>query len=317
MWLSTLGTFSKTLISRPCLTGSSRVHASLKNEIVGVAVCRRPILSDLTLVGPTETKPRFTSNWRELVLTAKVTRDGQAVLGRAITYRLVPKAAGDGHEHGLRDKPTGSIVGGVAKASGEFLGGTTNAAGEVKLPYLPSEFSGVYTLEVSCLGCSNKAALDITVRVPDLVALGPDTQLPARYALIGETTTHPGNHYFSKAANQALLGLIRTFQGPELNWGELGINDASLVWGGRFDIGANWAGSHHEHLEGAEVDISFYRPNGIPSELRRKTYNKLAEGEVFASPQTLWHFNDNPSTGSKAHFHVYLLGQRASFKSPY
>lgn len=262
--------------------------------------------SRLDLSGPAETKPKYTGNWRELMMTATVTLQGQPAPGKQVNFKLTPKAVADGHNHGLPGKPSGTIA-----------GGTTNAAGELKSPYLPSEFAGIYTLEASCDGCSNKATLDITVRVPDLVALGPDSQSPARYTLIGETTTHPVNHYFSTAAIQAFYGLLRVFQSPELNWGALGINDSSLVWGGRFDIGAGWSGAHHEHLEGDEVDISFYRPNGISAELRRKTYDKLAEGEVFKSPQTLWHVNDNPSTGSKAHFHVYLLGQKASFTLPY
>lgn len=268
--------------------------------------CFRSGQLQVALAGPVETKPRNTGNWRELMLTAAVRQGDAPVSGKAIRFAITPKTASDGHVHGLNGKPVGTIS-----------NGSTNASGELKSAYLPSEFAGVYTIEATCDGCSNKAALDVTVRVPDLVKLGPDSRTPSRYTLVGETTTHPGSHYFSKAGVQALQELIRMFQGSALNWGQMGINDSSLVWGGRFDIAGAWGGSHHEHREGDEVDVSFYRPQGISTQVRQKTYDEMKKGQLFQSPQTLWHLNDNLVTGSRAHFHVYLLGQKTSRIAPF
>lgn len=258
----------------------------------------------ITLTGPTETKPRNTGNWRELMLTATVRQGDAPVSGKTVRFTIIPKTASDGHFHRLNGKPVGTIS-----------NGSTNAMGELQSAYLPSEFAGVYTIEATCDGCTNKAALDVTVRVPDLVQLGPDTQTPSRYALVGETATHPGSHYLSKASHDALDDFFDIL--IEQGWTTFGLNDSSLVWGGRFDIGAGWGGSHHEHREGDEVDVSFYRPQGISPELRRKTYDQLAKGRRFEAPQVLWHVSDNAATGSKAHFHVYLLGQKSSFTTPY
>lgn len=269
------------------------------------AICRAKPGPSIVLSGPTETKPRGTSGWRELMLTATVTQDNAPVSGKAVTFKLLPKAAPDGHEHGdLASKPAGSVA-----------NGATNGAGEYKAPYLPSEFAGVYTVEASCDGCDRTAKLDVTVRVPDLVEMTASTRKPPAYTLIGQTATHPRSHYFSATGLKALMSLVDTMR--SLDWSNPGINDASLVWGGRFDIAGRWGGSHAGHREGDEVDISFYRPAGVSLEVRAKTYRKLAAGKQFESPQALWHQNDNPDTGSSAHFHIYLLGQKSSFITKY
>ena len=170
-------------------------------------------------------------------------------------------------------------------------------------------------MEASCDGCSNKATLDVTVRVPDLVELTTSSASPPRYTLVGETPTHSKNHYFSIEGKDELRRLID--QMSILEWSNPGINDASIAWGGRFDIGAGWSGSHAGHREGEEVDISFLRPAFIGPALRQKTFDDIKKGKLRESPQVLWHQFDNSDTGSKAHFHVYLLGQKASSITQY
>ena len=271
------------------------------------AICSVPSTpaTAITLDGPAETKPRSTSGWRELMLTARVMQGTTPVAGKAVTFKLTAKAAPDGHEHGeLASKPAGSVAN-VA----------TNETGEYKVPYLPSEFAGVYAIEASCDGCGGTAKLDVTVRVPDLVEMTASTRQPPAYALIGQTTAHPRNHYFSVTGLKALMGLVDTMR--SLDWSNPGINDSSLVWGGRFDIAGRWGGSHAGHRDGDEVDISFYRPRGVTQDIRNKTYDTMAKEKQFTAPQVLWHQNDNPDTGSSAHFHIYLLGQKASFKTRY
>ena len=259
----------------------------------------------ITLTGVAEGNPRGTSNWRELALTARVTVNGAPVAGKGVTYKLTAKAGPDGHNHGnLSAKPVGFIVAGV-----------TNAGGELKSAYIPSEFSGIYTVEASCDSCSNKATLDVAVRVPDLVELTADTDSPPAYTLVGETSAHTKNHFFTVHGREALRQLIDRMR--VLEWLNPGINDGSIAWGGRFDIGAGWGGSHAGHREGEEVDISFLRPSSIGPDLRQKTFDDLKKGNLRESPQVLWHQFDNADTGSKAHFHVYLLGQKASSITKY
>ena len=103
-------------------------------------------------------------------------------------------------------------------------------------------------------------------------------------------------------------------------WGQVGVNDASLIWGGKFDLGLRWGAaptggreeSHQGHRTGDELDISFINPAGISADKRKKVYDDLYESEDVDMPEVLWHEFDNPATGSKAHFHLYLLSQKAS-----
>lgn len=269
------------------------------------AICRLPPGPSITLAGPTETKPRGTSGWRELMLTATVTQGGAPAPGKAVTFKLIPKAAPDGHQHGnLATKPAGSVA-----------NGSTDATGVYKVAYFPSEFAGIYTVEASCDGCGEPARMDVTVRVPGLVELTASTRRPPAYTLIGQTATHPRSHYFSVAGLHAFFSLVGTMR--SMDWTNPGVNDASLVWGGRFDITGRWSGSHAGHRDGDELDISFSRPAGVSQDIRNKTYDKLAEARQFTTPQVLWHLNDNPDTGSSAHFHIYLLGQKVSAKTQY
>jgi hypothetical protein len=210
--------------------------------------------------------------------------------------------AGDGHAHSLSGKPTGSIPNGL-----------TDAVGELRVNYSPSEFAGVYRIEAGCGGCSNVASTTVTVRVPGLVALPPDSAVPPRYVLVGSTSTHPSNHFFTTEALEALDDIVALLHSA--GWGVVGVNDASLSWGGRFDISGGWAGSHYDHRQGEEVDLSFNRPRPVPGQAISDVYEYLKSKEgitVPPGPAILWHLFDDPGSGSTAHFHVYLLGQKPS-----
>jgi hypothetical protein len=95
----------------------------------------------------------------------------------------------------------------------------------------------------------------------------------------------------------------------------VGVNDASLVWGGGFDLNAEWGNSHSEHRQGEEVDLSFDQPTPVPPQTISDVYEYLKQKQGISippGPVILWHLLDDPARGSKAHFHVYLLGQSYS-----
>jgi hypothetical protein len=259
---------------------------------------------------PPDPRPKGTegkdpkSSTHELI--AKVMEGSAPKAGVAVSFKSNVLPLSGGHEHeGNRPEATVAPITGV-----------TDANGQVKFKFIATEFAGEHVVTATCDSCSNKTADEVvTVLVPNLVQLGADYQSPARYILIGDTPKHPLNHFFTSEAKDALMGMMRLFKSAD--WGVVGVNDASLKWGGRFDIAGAWNGSHHEHLEGKEVDLSFVRPAGISSVLRQKVYDDANEAEGVSLPQILWHLKDNPKTGSKAHFHVYLLGQKASRTTPF
>jgi len=93
------------------------------------------------------------------------------------------------------------------------------------------------------------------------------------------------------------------------------LNDASLVWGGKFDVFGNWRGEHHNHKRGVVIDIRANQdPTAIP-QARFDDFERFAKANkafadlhcAFSGPYVC------PAclldTGPKRHFHVRLLGK--------
>jgi hypothetical protein len=146
------------------------------------------------------------------------------------------------------------------------------------------------------------------VKVPGLI------NLPAGkgYVLGGNTSeagkNHLGNHYFTQDAIDNLKKFITTI--AKFGWSPLAINDASLVWRGRFDIFANWTSSHDEHRTGEEVDVSvekFTDPKQV-----KNVYDEFCKKNQTEIPTTiLWHdkpWNITPKPKYYPHFHLRLNG---------
>ena len=243
-----------------------------------------------------------------LELIAKVTENGNPKAGVAVTFAVEVEPNSGGHDHHDASRPEGELL------QDEDV---TDVNGEIKLRFEAPEFAGTHVVAAFCSKCANTSVTkNINVKVPNLIELEGDYSRTAKYELIGSTPKHQGNHFFAPEALIALRKLLPIF--AKYDWGVVGINDSSLKWGGRFDIAGRWNGSHHEHLEGKEVDLSFYKPFGTISEKnRQKVYDDLFESKGVGTPQVLWHLKDNPATPSYAHFHVYLLGQSFFRKKPY
>ena len=91
----------------------------------------------------------------------------------------------------------------------------------------------------------------------------------------------------------------------------MALNDASLFWGGRYDIEGDWSGSHKGHREGKEIDISFTRArNPISPSKQTDFYDKFCkEKAAEAAFSILHHFLKRP------HFHVYLDKQKSCHRT--
>jgi hypothetical protein len=293
-----------------CPTGIA--YTNVSGTVVGCKTTEKKLFVTLTPVPQTPPDPRPKGTEGKdpksstLELIAKVMEGSAPKAGVAVTFVVTAEFASGGHASHSGTRPTGTVP----------ASGVTDANGEFKFKFKSGEFAGIETITATCDSCSNKTATSpVKVKVADLVELTADTAKPARYKLIGSTGKHAANHYFTEEAREALQDMLDTF--TQFNWGTVGVNDASLVWGGRFDIAGAWGGSHHEHRDGQEVDISFYNPGGIPPATRQKVYDQLRTAEEVDTPEVLWHLKDNSGTGSKAHFHVYLLGQKPSRTTPF
>ncbi len=266
----------------------------------------------LTLAGFSELRPANTGGVSTAEITAKVTSGGQPKPGIVVGFgvTVLPRTGGHAHgDGGTLQRPRGSL----SKTSA-----VTDANGEIRLTFTAPAPAGNHVVTANCApaGCSNEAKHQITVRVPGLVAIPADTQTPARYVLVGQLAQHPNSHNLTAAALGMLSDIVDTFR--SLGWGQVGINDASLEWGGMFDIEGRWlqsyinnrgqsvTGGHAEHRNGEQVDISFNRPVGVPATMRRRAYDEVCTNNRTAlSPDILWHQTD----GYAPHFHIYLTGR--------
>jgi hypothetical protein len=87
--------------------------------------------------------------------------------------------------------------------------------------------------------------------VEGLFPLAPD---PSNYDLVGSTNQHPVNHNGVLSLNQALVAISSEYA-TRYSGDKLQYNDMSLLFGGVFDIEANWHSPHSEHALGLNVDL--------------------------------------------------------------
>lgn len=277
---------------------------------LGNLACASPaVASDVLIIsGQSETRPKGTAGATAVALTAKVSSGTTPKVGVPISFSVEVTPNSGGHDHHDINRP---------KAKLSAVQGTTDANGEVRLTFTAPEAAGIHTVRATCASCSNSPAVkEIKVKVPDLIQIPADTQTPPRYVLVGQRPEHRKSHFVTEAGLDALNQVIRVF--ARLGWGQVGINDASLEWGGMFDIEGKWlkpymnnkgkwvTGGHAEHRNGEQVDISFARPASVSMQLRKKAYREVCNNNrTSLSPDILWHEND----GYAPHFHIYLTGK--------
>ena len=288
-----------------CRFNSTWVSGRYNNN--GVAWCSDNA-SQISLNGPAETRPVGTAGSAPVIFTAKVSDGATPKAGVPISFAVEVIPNSGGHDHHDINRP---------KAKLSAVQGTTDANGEVRMTFTAPEPAGIHTIKATCATCSNSPAVkEIKVKVPDLIQIPPDTQTPPRYVLVGQRPEHRKSHFVTEAGLDALNQVIRVF--ARLGWGQVGINDASLEWGGMFDIEGKWlkpymnnkgkwvTGGHAEHRNGEQVDISFARPASVSMQLRKKAFREVCNNNrTSLSPDILWHEND----GYAPHFHIYLTGK--------
>jgi murein endopeptidase len=80
------------------------------------------------------------------------------------------------------------------------------------------------------------------------------------YQKVGPTNEHPTNHYGTFNAIYRIQQICMAFKAE--TGVTPGVNDISLPWGGRFDLGPSygglwWHGPHGSHMWGRNADIPY------------------------------------------------------------
>jgi hypothetical protein len=144
----------------------------------------------------------------------------------------------------------------------------------------------------------------VTVKVDGLTPL-PNSPF---YTLIGATSGHQENHFLTAEAVSVVQNIAIAYQiefqfkrngvSPQ----PLALNDASLIWGGRFDLNLDWAAPHGEHKRGTVIDI---RANGNDGSVAPTNFSRFVELAALYGADAVIHSAGEPNQ----HFHVRLLGK--------
>lgn len=157
----------------------------------------------------------------------------------------------------LGQRPLGKL----AKTSG-----TTGSNGCFSTTYSPSHISGLVGIDGTISGTTS-CCLNLGVKVDGLFDLGTGQN----YSLIGQTSSHPVNHFGYGVTNIGLRQIADDYKSfyygnnpfPN-NDHKIAYNDMSLEWGGKFDLYKGWENTndhHGEHRDGINCDT---RSNNIP-----------------------------------------------------
>lgn len=237
---------------------------------------QQAVETTLSLTGLGEPRPAGTGGISTVELIAKVMQGGNPMPGIAVSFSVDVTATSGGHDHDDASRPKGNLSGAQ---------GTTDANGEVKLTFTAPQVAGIHTIKAICSSCSNSLATkEIQVKVPELLAI---FTLPFRdaqwaYPGIGQVPgRHSDNHYLTVAAVTRLLGLTQKFNRIWPDAPRLTLNDASLAWGGKFDIPATWERNpraHAEHRVGDNIDVrANAAPGAVPANIRKVVFRWLRD----------------------------------------
>lgn len=211
--------------------------------------------------------------------------------GVRVRLKVNVEANTGGHDHHDEQRPKGTLTGSAACDSPEqsCITAITGYDGKVSFKFAAPEVSGTHTFTAACVSpaCSGSPTAKINVKVPNLITI-PET--PLLYTLIGAVEgMHQDNNYLTATAVDIIWGIAADYHMNRTFWQlsvggtnqmapppPLGFNDASLIWGGKFDLSGKWSGNHYEHDRGVVIDIRANGAAGAVPEPLFTSFVKLA-----------------------------------------
>lgn len=235
--------------------------------------------------------------------------------GAQVKFSVDAKAGTGGHDHIDALRPKGKLLDcRYPYSEVDTTVCITQLDGKATVTFSAPIVSGTHTITATCVSpaCTGPASGDINVKVDGL-----ETILASQfYALnedsgkvIGATDKHSNNHYLTPDAASALWRMAAAYHfesqfklngvSPPL----LHLNDASLVWGGKFDVFGYWTtGDHAEHRRGTVIDI---RANSNTGAIPPENFIAFMTLAAFYGADAKIH---HPGEVTQ-HFHVRLLNK--------
>lgn len=246
----------------------NRDPSSFAHTLLAMGICAAAVLSSRTAeaqitcsvtIPPSYAQRGITS--RDTLIFAIVDQQGQPVPSCSLKVELSPVANSYGHQHVNPTRPIGTL--------NPNRGNTGSNGLQFVSIYTADDVSGQVVMLVSgeppggmCAGGEPYPpafAFGMCVQIDGLITMPADST----YTLIGQTVTHPSNHYATPAMRTALQKLALNFyQATSLT---IGLNDVSVIKGGLFDYQATWVPPHSSHRLGVDADIAL-----MPVEHRRR-----------------------------------------------
>lgn len=196
----------------------------------------------------------------------------------------------------------------------------TDASGKTLFNFTAPMPAGDHRLRAICDGDPNKC----TQEGPDLVWVGHKNLRSlagsSLYNLIGQTATHPNNHYLTPTAIERVTVFSALYRAKFPALAVLHLNDASLERGGIFDLYPDsppWVAPHLEHCRGTVVDIRANGANGALNIASRtdpmidgvvSTAQIVGAQAIFEVPQD----SSGDEIWRLRHFHTRLMGQEGT-----
>lgn len=289
---------------------------------VGLYKLREPDALAITITGGTEVEPSNGSNKKFLPIIATVidqsTNQPPTNPIKIHVSLKVEDLKSGGHDHGDSTRPRGGIAEVENCASDSECWpspqstegkGMTDGNGQVVFNFNAPEASGKYTITAICDGCSSSSEpKTVDVRVSGIKPI-PPSGLYALYETDGSVigavkNRHESNHYLTPTAANKLLVIAINYHYLYPKDPVLHVNDASLMWGGVFDIDpeAEWNSPHKEHRRGSVVDI---RANSKTGSIPPANFDAFIQSAKDRGVDARKHNSGKPDQ----HFHVRLLNR--------
>lgn len=264
-------------------------------------------------------------------------QNGQPKANVGVTITTDVTSDSGGHVH-TNDRHKGKLVGQVGttvstKDGKITISGITDGSGVFEFTFGAEEASGTHTLTAKCdSGCQAPATSTISVKVDNL------EQIPNAffYTFIGSTDKHDKNHYLTSDAATNMLYIAASYHSEVKYWKKpngkklippfpLQLNDASLIWGGLFDIKENWTTPHVGHRKGVVIDVRANDDTGTTGAIPLSSFDNFIEMALsYYGADAQVHCTSNKTDGQNRkppscigkdgsqdgnrHFHILLLG---------
>jgi len=248
-------------------------------------------IRDLSSIEPSQT----------LMAAAVVTdSSGAPISGAVVRLRVDALANSGGHIHG--DDRDSLRRGNLNGTGPEIIAAVpTGADGTFSFEFNAPAVAGTYILTASCdnMPCTQQGPKTIDVKIDGLVPVQPCSFCME----VGSTQVHPDNHYLTPSAEfkEEVIALVYHTD-PTITSPILALNDASLVWGGIFDLDADWQMPHREHDKGTVIDI---RANGAVGSIVAADFKEFQT--ILSINGATWRFESQGTPNQ--HYHVRLLGR--------